>query len=147
DAAGNEHVRRFFIENAQYWLRDFRFDGLRLDATHAIRDDSADPFLAQLARETRAAFPDREVLLYAEDSRNPAHFCRSPEEGGFGLDGVWADDWHHHVRRRVTGDREGYYASYNGSLGDIAGTLERGWETDPGSLDYDKFILCLQNHD
>lgn len=156
DGPGGEHTRAFLIDNALHWLRDYRFDGLRLDATHALRDGPDRPFTAQLRRAVDAALPDRTILLYAEDERHPARFCRALETGGSGLDGVWADDWHHHVRRRVAGDREGYFARYDGTMENIAATLRDGWqheEPDPGApegcppANYDKFVICLQNHD
>jgi len=155
DGPGGEHTRTFLIDNALHWLRDYRFDGLRLDATHALRDAPHNPFTAQLRRATNAAFPDRTVLLYAEDERHPARFCRPLGAGGSGFDGVWADDWHHHVRRRAAGDREGYYATYDGSTERIIAVLRDGWEHEesaPGAAtfppaDYDKYVICLQNHD
>jgi maltooligosyltrehalose trehalohydrolase len=156
---GSHQVRRFFLENALQWLRDYRFDGLRLDATHALNDDGDNPFLAQLSAGVRQALPDRDVLLYAEDHRNPNHFCLPFSKGGYALDGVWADDWHHHVRRHVTGDGEGYFQPFLGSLDLIAYTLQQGWHrngtgtgylgtgSDPTSLAYDNFVIFLQNHD
>jgi maltooligosyltrehalose trehalohydrolase len=156
---GSHQVRRFFLENALQWLRDYRCDGLRLDATHAFNDDGDNPFLAQLSREARAAMPEREILLYAEDHRNPNHFCLPFSKSGYALDGVWADDWHHHVRRHVTGDGEGYFQPFLGSLELIAYTLQQGWHrngkgegylgtgSDPTSLAYDNFVIFLQNHD
>ncbi len=156
---GSDQVRRFFLANALQWLRDYRFDGLRLDATHALKDDAGNPFLAQLSAVARGHIPHREVLLYAEDHRNPNHFCFPPAKGGYALDGVWADDWHHHVYRHVTGDGEGYIQPFLGSLELIAYTLHQGWHrngtgegylgtgSDPVPLAYDNFVIFLQNHD
>lgn len=160
DGPGSSRVRRFFLDNILHWLRDYRFDGLRLDATHAIHDESDDPFLGRVALEIKAELPERGILIYAEDHRNANHFCLAPAEGGHGFDGVWADDLHHHLRRRMAGDNEGYFAGFDGSPAAIAATLERGWYrdgsvaegllsqgTDASRLDYDKFVVCLQNHD
>src|SRR5690606_7477249 len=160
DGPGSGRVRRFFMDNILHWLRDYRFDGLRLDATHAIHDESGDPFLGRVALEIKSELPERDILIYAEDHRNVNHFCLPAPEGGHGFDGVWADDLHHHLRRRMAGDNEGYFAEFDGSSSAIAATLERGWYrdgsaaegflsqgTDPAGLDFDKFVVCLQNHD
>jgi maltooligosyltrehalose trehalohydrolase len=160
DDTYSEEVRRFFIENALQWVRDFHVDGLRLDATHAINDDSTPHFLAQLTSATRAA-AGRDVLFIAEDHRNLALMMHPVEGGGFGLDAVWADDFHHQARVHTAGDRDGYYAAFTGSTSDLATTLRQGWYytgqispdtgeargTDPCSLDPARFVICLQNHD
>lgn len=154
-------VRQFFIENALHWLIEYHLDGLRLDATHAIADDSPTPFLAELASAVRANIEGRRVHLIAEDARNLNAIARPTTEGGWGLGGVWADDLHHQIRRHVAGDREGYYADYDGTTADIAGTIRKGWfycgemsryrgrprGTDPTGLPAHAFVVCLQNHD
>lgn len=160
DQAGSRAVRGFFISNAEQWIRDYRFDGLRLDATHAILDEGVPHFLAEAVAAARAAAPGREILLYAEDHGNDASFVAASESGGHGFDGIWADDLHHHLRRRVAGDNEGYFADFDGGMERIARTLERGWHrdgseasgplaqgTDPDPLDYGRFVVCIQNHD
>jgi len=135
-------------------------DGLRLDATHAIADDSRPHFLAELTSVVRAA-AGRDVLLIAEDERNIARMKMPADTGGYGLDAVWADDFHHQVRVHVAGDRESYFAHFNGTIGDIATTLRRGWlfagqplpvsgrprGTDPAGLAPPHFVFCVQNHD
>ncbi len=155
-----EEVRRFFIDNALQWVRDFHIDGLRLDATHAINDDSTPHFLAQLTSAVRAE-AGRRVLFIAEDHRNLASMMHPVERGGYGLDAVWADDFHHQARVHTAGDRDGYYAAFTGSTPDIAATLLQGWfytgqssppsgearGTDPSSLDPARFMVCIQNHD
>lgn len=160
DGRNNFALRNFFLENVTYWLGEYRFDGLRFDATHAICDDSPTHFLAEISSAVKEKFPERNVLLYAEDHRNPAYFCKDISHGGFGLDGVWADDLHHHLRRHTAGDNEGYFAPFEGSIAQICETLEKGWfrdgsssegiqseGTDPKELDYSKFVVCIQNHD
>jgi maltooligosyltrehalose trehalohydrolase len=160
DGPGSEAVRAFFFANAVQWIRDYRFDGLRLDATHAILDDGEPHFLAELGENARRAAGGREILIHAEDHRNPARFVMPRGEGGFGLDGVWADDLHHHLRRKTAGDSEGYFAGFDGRMANIARTLERGWYrdgsaeegplaegSDPDRLDYSRFVTCIQNHD
>lgn len=154
-------VRQFFIDNALYWLRDYHFDGLRLDATHAIVDQGPRHFLAELAARIRETITERPVRLIAEDHRNLNTLLLPPAKGGWGLDGVWADDFHHEMRRLLAGDREGYYRDYTGTTTDLAATIQQGWffcgqysehleedrGTDPTGLPSQAFVLCLQNHD
>jgi maltooligosyltrehalose trehalohydrolase len=160
DGQESSMVRRFILENAAYWIADFHLDGLRLDATHALADDSRVHIVAEIAAAARAA-ADRPVMVVAEDHRNLAEMLREPEEGGWGLDGVWADDFHHIARRILAGDSEGYYEDFAASLADLAATLRQGWfytgqhskhldenrGTDPEGIPPRKFIICLQNHD
>jgi len=161
DGEGAEHVREFFIENALHWLHEYHFDGLRLDATHGLIDDSPCHFVAELASRVRASLPDRRVLLIAEDERNLAAIVRPSEDGGWGLDAVWADDFHHQVRRLAAGDRDGYYEDFTGTVADLATTIRQGWfyrgqrsvhhgaprGTDPSGLPPSRLVVCLQNHD
>jgi maltooligosyltrehalose trehalohydrolase len=160
DGEANARVREFLLQNALHWVHEYHVDGLRLDATHELIDDSSKPFLAELAETVRASVP-RHVVVTAEDDRNLARLAMPVRAGGFGLDAVWADDFHHHMRRRLAGDHEGYFASYAGRATDIAQTLQSGWfycgqvaphtgkyrGTDPAPLDLEQFIICLQNHD
>jgi maltooligosyltrehalose trehalohydrolase len=154
-------VRAFFIDNALHWLHEYHLDGLRLDATHAIVDDSAHHFLAELSERVRSTITDRAVYLIAEDHRNLAKMVQPFGQGGWGLDGVWADDFHHQMRRLLAGDHEGYYADFAGSTPDLAATIQQGWffcgqhsehleqprGTDPTDLSPRAFVFCLQNHD
>ena len=157
DGPGSRHVRRFFIENALHWLAEYHADGLRLDATHALIDDSSPHFLRELSETLRAYRPD--VILIAEDERKRPELTASPKRGGWGLDAMWADDFHHHMRRLLAGDREGYYAKYTGATRDIAITVDRGWwfrlasdgreerELRSDRASREQFVFCLQNHD
>jgi maltooligosyltrehalose trehalohydrolase len=161
DSEGCAMVRDYFVENACHWLHEYRFDGLRLDATHALKDYGPRHFLAELTSRVRATLPERGVLLIAEDHRNLALMVRPEAEGGWGLDAVWADDLHHEIRRGLAGDSDGYFRDFSGSTADIATTIRRGWffvgqpsqhlggprGTDPGGLDPCRFVVCLQNHD
>jgi maltooligosyltrehalose trehalohydrolase len=126
DGPHSPEVRRFFTENALHWAREYHVDGLRLDATHAMRDSSRAPFLRELAATVRAHAP-RPVLVVAEDHRNLAQMLRPADHDGWGLDGVWADDFHHQVRVHTAGDREGYYGDYTGTIEDLATTIRQGW--------------------
>ena len=160
DGPGAEHVRRFIVDNALYWIRDFHVDGLRLDATHALVDQSDTHIVAALARAVREAAPAR-VILHAEDHRNEARMLERPSEGGWGLDGVWADDFHHVIRRMVAGDAHGYYADFAGTAEELAAVLRQGWlytgqpskhakgprGTRADRVPMYRFVVCLQNHD
>jgi maltooligosyltrehalose trehalohydrolase len=154
-------VRRFFLENALHWIHEYHIDGLRLDATHAIVDDSPRHFLAEIADAIRASVPGRNVLLIAEDNRNLDKIVKPPGAGGWGLDAVWADDFHHQLRRLLAGDHEGYYKDYTGSTEDLAETIRHGWfyrgqyslsqntqrGTDSSGIASQHFVYFLQNHD
>lgn len=162
DGPNSGPVRDFFVANACYWAHEYHLDGLRLDATHAIVDDSPRHFLAELAERVRTSLPPaRAFTLIAENEHNAPRLVRLPAAGGYGLDGVWADDLHHQLRVALAGDRDGYYADYSGAAADIATTLRQGWfYTGQTSLylghprgapapdvPYPAFVHCLQNHD
>ncbi len=161
DGPGSRDVRGFFIENTLHWLIEYRFDGLRLDATHALVDDSPEHFLAELARVVRAAIVDRDVLLIAEDNRNLRTIVEPRSAGGWELDADWADDFHHIVRRLIAGDDESYYRDFAGTTDELASTLRDGWRfrgehsihaegprgSDPTGLPLPSFVICSQNHD
>ncbi|NLX07982.1 MAG: malto-oligosyltrehalose trehalohydrolase [Phycisphaerae bacterium] len=159
---GSDHVRRFFIDNALMWIRDYHLDGLRVDAVHAFADNSARPFLEQLADQVHAlAGPlNRHVLIIAESDLNDPRVVQCPDTGGCGFDAQWADDLHHALHALVTGERTGYYADF-GRLADLAKALQNPFVYDgrysahrgrthgrpPGSLSGHRFVVCLQNHD
>jgi len=161
DGPHSDMVRAFFIDNALHWIFEYHVDGLRLDATHALFDDRPRPFLAECAAAVRDTVAGREMLLIAEDRRNLADIIRQPAAGGWGFDAVWADDFHHQLRRHLAGDNEGYYRDYSGSIRDLATTLRRGWfycgehsvhcggprGSDPAGLAPRQFVICTQNHD
>jgi maltooligosyltrehalose trehalohydrolase len=154
-------VRDFFIENALHWIHEYHVDGLRLDATHAMRDGSPRHFVAELAARVRAETPQRPVLLVAEDHRNLTEIVRPARDGGWDMDAVWADDLHHELRRLLAGDSDGYYADHDGTAASVAATIRQGWSftgqhsaylgesrgTDPAGVPMERFVVCLQNHD
>jgi maltooligosyltrehalose trehalohydrolase len=154
---GAAPVRAFFSENAPYWMREFHIDGFRLDATHTIVDSSPRHILAEMADAVHALGG----FIIAEDERNDPAVLRTADLGGWGFDGVWADDFHHVVRVLITGERESYYASFQGSSTELAETLAHGWlfrgQTqsatgeprggDPAGLPAPQFIYCISNHD
>src|SRR5262245_8794262 len=114
DGAHSDHVRCYFIENARQWITDFHIDALRLDAVHAILDHSPQPFLAELSTEieTLAAQLERSVYLIPESAANDARLIRPRACGGYQLDAVWSDDFHHSLRTLLTGEQSGYYQDY-----------------------------------
>jgi maltooligosyltrehalose trehalohydrolase len=157
DGPGSEFVRRFFLENPIYWMHEFHIDGFRLDATHAIIDTSEPHILAEIAAEVHA----RGGYVIAEDERNEAKLLQDPQEGGYGFDGVWADDFHHVARVSQTGQRESYFRDFEGTLEQLVDTLQHGWHyrgqfsqargeargTECRALPPSKFIHCISNHD
>jgi maltooligosyltrehalose trehalohydrolase len=159
DGEHSEQVRAFFIENALHWIHEYHVDGLRLDATHALVDGGSPHFLSEL----RARVHDqstRPVILIAEDERNQATLIQRPPRG-YGLDAVWADDFHHQVRVALVGERDGYFADFTGTVTDLAATIRQGWfytgqraprtgqprGSDPSGLALSQFVFCVQNHD
>lgn len=162
DGPDSALVRRTFIDNALHWLVEYHMDGLRLDATHALIDESDEHWLAALARETAETLgSSRPVHLFAEDDRNLSDLVFSRDDGGYGLDGVWADDFHHVVRRRAAGDHEGYFQDFAGTTAELAKVLRQGWlfcgqfsahRNGPRGGAYDGVplpacVVCIQNHD
>lgn len=160
DAPGSRGVRRFIVDNALSWIAEYRLDGLRLDATHALIDNSPTNLVAEIAATARAA-ASWPVTIHAEDHRNLSSMIMPSSEEGWDLDGVWADDLHHVVRRRLAGDHRGYYQDYSGSIEELVKTLRQGWlfsgqysshlkktrGTDPSRVPMHRFVVCLQNHD
>lgn len=162
DGPGSDEVRRYFIENALQWVTQFHIDALRLDAIHAIVDPSARTFLEELAASIHltAKQLDRNIYLIAESNRNDTRVVNAPEAGGWGLDGVWNDDFHHSLHVLLTGERSGYYQDFHG-IADLATSLREGFVY---SGQYSKFrrrhhgisskhvpakrfVVCAQNHD
>ena len=162
DDAGSDEVRRFFTDDAKMWLRDYHFDGLRLDAVHAIFDSSAKHFLEELAEEVAGLERElgRRFTLIAESDLNDPRLLRAPEHGGFGLHAQWNEDFHHALHALLTGERHGYFADF-GSLADLARALRHAFVLDgcysrfrdrrhgraPAGLTGDRFVGFLQNHD
>ncbi|HEV2279863.1 MAG TPA: malto-oligosyltrehalose trehalohydrolase [Acidobacteriaceae bacterium] len=122
--AGSHEVRRFFCDNALFWLREYHFDGLRLDAVHAYMDRSAINFMEQIAAEVHAlqAETGRQYVVIAESDLNDPRQVTAPEAGGYGMDAQWSDDFHHALVTALSGDRSGYYADF-GKLEQIAKAL------------------------
>ncbi|HZQ58399.1 MAG TPA: malto-oligosyltrehalose trehalohydrolase [Acidimicrobiales bacterium] len=162
DGPGSDEVRRYFIDNALMWLRDYHADGLRLDAVHAIVDTSAVHFLEQMATEVEvlAAHLGRPLWLIAESDLNDPRLVRRRDAGGYGLDAQWDDDFHHAVHALLTGERDGYYADF-GTAADVATVLrhrylyrgqystsrQRRHGRDADDVPGWRFVAFTQNHD
>jgi len=164
DSAGSDEVRRYVIDNALMWLRDYHVDGLRLDAVHALRDSRAVPILEELAAEVAAleAHTRRPLTLIAESDLNDPRLVTAREGGGYGLHAQWDDDIHHQVHAALTGERQGYYADF-GELPGLAATLRgaffhtdttsafrhrrHGRPVDTRRIPGHRFLAYLQNHD
>ena len=130
DDVGSGEVRRWIVDNARTWLRDYHVDGLRLDAVHALVDSSALHMLEQLGDEVGAlsAALGRPLSLVAESDLNDPRLISAPEAGGFGLTAQWSDDFHHALHALLTGEGQGYYADFAASpFAAVAATLTRGW--------------------
>jgi maltooligosyltrehalose trehalohydrolase len=162
DGAGSDHIRNFFIENALGWFRHYHVDALRLDATDAIIDTSAKPFLQELAEATDAfaAAAGRPFYLIAENDQNDARLIRRRQSGGLGIHAQWCDDFHHAVHTLLTGEKKGYYVDF-GRVQDLAEALKHGFvyrwrysiyrDRRHGSSPDDglgcRFVVFYQNHD
>jgi maltooligosyltrehalose trehalohydrolase len=143
DGPDSGPVRAFVIDNALMWLRDFHVDGLRLDAAHAIVDTSRVHLLTELAARVRALADelDRELWVIAESDPIAPRLIQPRAAGGYGLDAVWNDDFHHAVHALLTGERDGYYEGF-GAIADLAGAYERA-----SSYAGRQFVAFSQNHD
>ncbi|MEU7479576.1 malto-oligosyltrehalose trehalohydrolase [Lentzea sp. NPDC042327] len=164
DGAGSDEVRRYVLDNALQWLRDFHVDGLRLDAVHALADRSAVHLLEELAVEVDAlsAAVGRPLTLIAESDLNDARLVTAREGGGTGLHAQWSDDLHHCLHVALTGETFGYYADF-AAPGALKNTLEgvffhagtwssfrekhHGKPVDTALIPGHRFLAYTQNHD
>src|SRR6202162_4243520 len=157
----SQPVRQYYSANAAYWIKEFHLDGLRLDATQNIYDTSTVHILADVARSARKAAKPREIILVAENESQETKLISSPEAGGYGLDALWNDDFHHSSTVAMTGSREAYFNDYLGSPQEIVSAIKYGflfqgqwygWQkqrrgtstlgTNPAAM-----VAYLQNHD
>jgi maltooligosyltrehalose trehalohydrolase len=162
DGAYSDEVRRFFIENALYWITEFHVDALRLDALHAILDISAYTFLEELAAsmQSQAEKLGRRVYLIGESAANDARLIRSRESGGYGLDAQWNDDFHHALHALLTGEKTGYYQDFS-TIQQLAKAFREGFVysgdyspyrrhrqgTSSKDIPAHRFVVFSQNHD
>ena len=161
DGANAGQVREFFLANTEYWVKEFHLDGLRLDATQSIFDSSSDHILACIAERARLAAGKRSILLIAENEPQHVKLVKSREQGGYGLDALWNDDFHHSAQVAVTGYDEAYYSEYRGTPQELISAVKWGylyqgqryfWQgkrrgTPTFGLRAENFISFIQNHD
>jgi maltooligosyltrehalose trehalohydrolase len=163
DFDGPDAVRELFLTNAGYWIEEFHLDGLRLDATQAIFDEHPPPrhIVAELVARARQAAGSRSILVIAENEPQHAELARPLAQGGFGLDALWNDDFHHSATVACSGHREAYYSDYYGTPQELISTLKWGflyqgqrsaWQKQPRGhpacdLPPAALIHYLQNHD
>ncbi|MBF4767754.1 malto-oligosyltrehalose trehalohydrolase [Nocardioides agariphilus] len=164
DGAGSAEVRRYILDNVRMWLEDYHADGLRLDAVHALADESEVHLLEEIAVEVAdlSAHLGRPLSLIAESDLNDVKLVTPREAGGYGLDAQWSDDFHHAVHVALTHETGGYYADFE-PLSALAKVVERGffhdgtWSSfrgrshgmpiDTAAVPTWRLVVCSQNHD
>lgn len=161
DGLNAKPVRDYFLANAAYWIREFHFDGFRFDATQQIFDASPRHILAEISQAVREAARPRTVYLVAENEPQDVRTIQSPAQGGYGLDAVWNDDFHHSAIVALTGKREAYYTDYQGLAQEFVSAVRFGflyqgqyyyWQqqgrgTPAFGVPSQRFVNFLQNHD
>ena len=164
DGPDSGPVRDYFAANAAYWIDEFHLDGLRLDATQNIYDDTPDPakhILAEIGRQVRAAARGRSTIVVNENEPQHPNIVRPVEEGGYGLDALWNDDFHHSAMVALTGRNEAYYSDYLGTAQEFVSAAKYGylyqgqwysWQGKrrgrPGlGMSSAAFITFIENHD
>ncbi|MFZ2006447.1 MAG: malto-oligosyltrehalose trehalohydrolase [Stellaceae bacterium] len=154
-------VREFFIANAGYWIDEYHLDGLRLDATQQIFDASADHVLAAIVRRVREAAGPRRTFIVGENEPQHARLLLPPQQGGYGFDALWNDDFHHSATVALTKRQEAYYSDYQGHAKEFVAAATSGflfqgqysqWQHQPRGtptlgLPAESFVVFLQNHD
>lgn len=156
-----EFTRAMVLENVRFWLEDYHIDGLRLDAVHAIRDESGRHILQDISDTKRqiAAKSRRKIVLIAETDENDVKLINPPQKGGYGIDAQWMDDFHHIIHSVLTGEKDGYYIDY-GHLealekvfknylftGEYSVFRQKDRGTDAGENPGRQFVVSMQNHD
>jgi maltooligosyltrehalose trehalohydrolase len=161
DGPSSAPVREYFTDNAAYWIADYHFDGLRLDATQTIHDSSREHLLAVIGRKVHDAAGRRSVVLIAENELQHVRLVRAPRDGGYGLDALWNDDFHHSAVVAMTGHREAYYSDHHGTMQELVSAAKRGylfqgqhyaWQrkgrgTPTRGIPPTAFVTFLENHD
>ena len=161
DGRDSKEVREFFIRNACYWIAEFHMDGLRLDATDKICDAGPVHLLSELSQRAREAANPRSIILTAENEEQDVRLITPVAKGGYGLDAMWNDDFHHTAMVALTGRREAYYTDYRGTAQELLSAVKRGflyqgqrykWQGQPRGTPVttqpaSAFVCFLQNHD
>jgi maltooligosyltrehalose trehalohydrolase len=161
DAKNSEQVREFFITNGRYWIDEYHIDALRFDSTHSISDCSARHILGSITEAAREAAGGRGVLMFAENEPQDRRCLLSPDEGGFGMDAVWNDDFHHSAYVALTGYHDAYYSEFMGSPQEMVSSAKWGylyqgqrffWQgkrrgSPTIGISPNRFVHYTQNHD
>jgi maltooligosyltrehalose trehalohydrolase len=161
DGSDAAPVREYYATNAAYWIDEFHFDGLRLDATQQIWDDTTPHILAEICAAAREAAGDRSIVVVAENERQRSWLVRPRDDDGYGLDALWNDDFHHSARVAATGRNEAYYSGYQGRAQEFVSAAKYGflyqgqwygWQgmrrgTPALDLPPSCFVNFIQNHD
>jgi len=161
DDAGSHGVREFYVSNARYWVREFHLDGYRFDATQAILDDSPEHILAAIASSARQAAAGRKIYLVNENEPQHTRIVRPPARGGYGMDALWNDDFHHSAMVVLTGRNEAYYTDHRGRPQEFVSSAKWGylyqgqyytWQrvrrgTPTFDLPPSAFVNFIENHD
>ena len=156
DQPGSEPVRNHFAENPLYWVSEFHIDGFRLDATQAIPDDSPEHLVQKIAERAQAVG----AFVICEDPRNERKLVLPRDQGGYGCNAVWSDDFHHVTRVQMTKEQEGYMGYFKGTMEELVKTMREGWlftgelqkdgipRGTPGAdIEPEHFVHCISNHD
>lgn len=161
DGEHNAGAREFLIGNACYWIREFHLDGFRLDATQSIFDSSKTHLLAELTERARAVALPRRIIFIAENEPQCGEQLLPVNAGGFGIDAMWNDDFHHSARVALTGSRDGYFHDYTGRAQELLSCVRRGflyqgqwyaWQSKARGSPFQgresaACVIFLQNHD
>jgi maltooligosyltrehalose trehalohydrolase len=161
DGENCQPVRDWVTSNAAYWIDEYHLDGLRLDATQQIFDASPENIMTSLAKAARKAAGDKQIFIVAENEPQSTKLARPAEQGGYGLDALWNDDFHHSARVAATGRNEAYYTDYYGNPQEFVSAAKYGylyqgqrykWQKkrrgSPGlDLPPSRFVAYIQNHD
>jgi len=161
DGQNAPSVREFITANAAYWISEFHIDGLRLDATQQICDSTSPHVLAEITRCAREAARGRAIVVIAENEPQHVKLVRPVEQGGYGMDGLWNDDFHHSAMVAATGRSEAYYTDYRGTPQELVSALKWGYLYQGQHYSWQKqrrgtpafgvspatFITYIQNHD
>jgi maltooligosyltrehalose trehalohydrolase len=161
DGEGSGPVRAFMAENAAFWIREYHFDGLRLDATQAIEDSSPEHIVSEICRAARRAAGGRRLFIVGESEPQDTRLLKEGGAYSDGLDAIWSEDWHHAAYVALTGRRHAYFTDYQGTAAEFASMARHGclyqgqwysWQTKPRGgyaleLPTSSFITFLENHD
>jgi maltooligosyltrehalose trehalohydrolase len=161
DGPDAEPSREYFVGNAGYWIDEYHLDGLRLDATQQMFDSSPVHILTEIGRRVREMARGRATIISSENEPQETKIVRPVEQGGYGLDGLWNDDFHHSAMVAMTGRNEAYYTDYHGTPQELISAVKYGylyqgqhysWQkqrrgTPALDLDPSVFVSFIQNHD